>query len=104
LLQKPLKILFLSLRIFTLRTKLFALFLSNRHVFGTTAHREDDALRGAAYGVCDADRGGQHHPRHIAWHFSPDYISDALAGHSLRNALPSVSRASTLNVVAPLGT
>jgi hypothetical protein len=33
-----------------------------------------------------------------------DYISDALAGHSLRNTLPSVSRASTLNVVAPLGT
>jgi hypothetical protein len=33
-----------------------------------------------------------------------DYISDALAGHSFRNALPSVSLASTLNVVAPLGT
>src|ERR1700745_1631849 len=52
-------------------------------------YREDDALRGAAYGVCDAGRSGQHHPRHMAWHFSPDYISDALAGHSLRNALPS---------------
>lgn len=70
----------------------------------SSRYREDDALRGAAYGVCDADRSGQHHPRHMAWHFSPDYISDALAGHSLRNALPSVSRASTLNDVAPLGT
>jgi hypothetical protein len=34
----------------------------------------------------------------------PDYISGALAGHSLWNTLPSVSRASTLKVVAPLGT
>ena len=40
---------------------------------------------------------------HGVWHLSPNYISE-LAGHSLRNALPSVSRASTLNVVAPLGT
>jgi hypothetical protein len=34
----------------------------------------------------------------------PDYISCALAGHSLWNTLPSVSRALTLKVVAPLGT
>jgi len=34
------------------------------------------------------DRSGQHHPRHMAWHLSPDYISE-LAGHPGAQALRS---------------